>query len=111
MAAGYASGKFAIALCDQCGQRYKLLQLIKDWKGFKVCPECYEPKHPQLEPKRTINEPQALYQPRPEARMPVTVYVGFTVDTSFASIGMMPMPPAKPLVAGTSLGTVTTRIT
>ena len=111
MAAGYASGKFAIALCDQCGQRYKLLQLIKDWKGFKVCPECYEPKHPQLEPKRTINEPQALYQPRPEARMAVTVYVGFTVDTSFASIGMMPMPPAKPLVAGTSLGTVTTRIT
>lgn len=111
MAAGYASGKFAIALCDQCGQRYKLLQLIKDWKGFKVCPECYEPKHPQLEPKRTINEPQALYQPRPEARMAVTVYVGFTVDTSFASIGMMPMPPAKPLIAGTSLGTVTTRIT
>ena len=35
MGAGYASGKFAIALCDQCGQRYKLLQLIKDWKGFK----------------------------------------------------------------------------
>ena len=83
----------------------------KDWKGFKVCPECYEPKHPQLEPKRTINEPQALYQPRPEARMPVTVFVGFTVDTSFASIGMMPMPLAKPLIAGTSLGTVTTRIT
>ena len=57
MAAGYASGKFAIALCDQCGQRYKLLQLIKDWKGFKVCPECYEPKHPQLEPKRTSTTP------------------------------------------------------
>ena len=111
MPAGYVSGKFAIALCDQCGQRFKLNALIKDWKGFKVCRECYEPKHPQLEPKRTINEPQALYQPRPEARMPVTVFVGFTVDTSFASIGMMPMPLAKPLIAGTSLGTVTTRIT
>ena len=111
MGAGYASGKFAIALCDQCGQRFKLLQLIKDWKGFKVCPECYEPKHPQLEPKRTINEPQALYQPRPEARMGVTVYVGFTADTSFASIGMMPMPLAKPLIAGTALGTVVTEIT
>ena len=111
MASGYSSGKFAIALCDQCGQRYKLNLLIKDWKGFKVCSECYEPKHPQLEPKRNINEPQALLQPRPEARMGVTVYVGFTVDTSFASIGMQPMPPARPLAAGAMLGAVTTSIT
>lgn len=111
MAAGYASGKFAIALCDQCGQRYRLNQLVKDWKGFKVCSECYEPKHPQLEPKRTINEPQALYQPRPEGRMGVTVYVGLAADTTFASVGMLPMPAAKQLVAKAMLGTVTTRIT
>lgn len=111
MPAGYVSGKYAIALCDQCGQRFKLNALIKDWKGFKVCRECYEPKHPQLEPKRTINEPIALYQPRPEARMGVTVFVGYTVDTSFASIGMQPMPYAKPLTAGAALGTVLTSIT
>jgi hypothetical protein len=111
MGAGYASGKFAIALCDQCGQRYKLLTLIKDWKGFKVCPECYEPKHPQLEPKRNITEPQALYQPRPEPRMPVTVFVGETSDTSFASIGMMPMPPSRQLTAAGLLAQVTTLIT
>ena len=111
MSGGWASGKFAIALCDQCGQRFKLNSLIKDWKGFKVCTECYEPKHPQLEPKRNINEPQALLEPRPEARMGVTVYVGFTVDTSFASIGMQPMPPARHLAAGAMLGTVTTSIT
>ena len=111
MAAGYASGKFAIALCDQCGQRFKLNLLIKDWKGFKVCTECYEPKHPQLEPKRNISDSQALLQPRPESRMGVTVYVGFTVDTSFASIGMQPMPPARPLAAGAMLGAVTTSIT
>ena len=111
MGAGYASGKFAIALCDQCGQRYKLLTLIKDWKGFKVCPECYEPKHPQLEPKRNITEPQALYQPRPEARMAVTVFVGETSDTSFASIGMMTMPPSKQLTATGLLAQVTTLIT
>jgi len=111
MGAGYASGKFAIALCDQCGQRYKLQTLIKDWKGFKVCPECYEPKHPQLEPKRNITEPQALYQPRPEARMAVTVFVGETSDTSFASIGMMPMPPSRQLTATGLLAQVTTLIT
>jgi hypothetical protein len=109
--AGYAAGKYAIALCDQCGQRFKLNVLKKEWTGFKVCDECYEPKHPQLEPKRTINEPQALLEPRPEARMGVTVYVGFTVDTSFASIGMQPMPPARHLTAGAMLGTATTSIT
>ena len=111
MGAGYASGKFAIALCDQCGQRFKLNALIKDWKGFKVCRECYEPKHPQLEPKRTITEPQALYQPRPEARMAVTIYVGLTTDTSIASIGMQPMPFAKQLYAGGVLSSVTVEIT
>lgn len=111
MGAGYASGKFAIALCDQCGQRFRYLELIKDWKGFKVCSECYEPKHPQLEPKRTITEPQALYQPRPEAKMPVTIFVGWTADTSFASIGLVPMPPAKPLTATGFLAPVQTAIT
>ena len=50
--AGYTSGKFGLALCDQCGQQFKLNQLKKEWTGFKVCDECYEPKHPQLEPKR-----------------------------------------------------------
>lgn len=111
MGAGYASGRYAIALCDQCGQRFKLLQLIKDWKGFKVCRECYEPKHPQLEPKRTITEPQALYQPRPERISGVDVYVGLTSDTSFASIGMMPMPYAKPLWAAAILSPVKVSVT
>ena len=108
---GYASGKYSLALCDRCGQRYQYLVLRKEWTGFKVCPECYEPKHPQLEPKRTINEPIALYQPRPEARMAVTVYIGWTVDTSIASVGMQPMPYAKQLYAGGVLSPVTVRIT
>jgi len=109
--AGYTSGKFGLALCDQCGQQFKLNQLKKERTGFKVCDECYEPKHPQLEPKRTLNEPQALLEPRPEGRLGVNVYVGDTGDTSFASIGMQPMPPARNLVAGAMLGTVTTSIT
>lgn len=109
--AGYTSGKFGLALCDQCGQQFKLNELKKEWTGFKVCDECYQPKHPQLEPKRSLNEPQALLEPRPEARLGVDVYVGDTADTSFASIGMQPMSLAKPLVAGAMLGTITTSIT
>lgn len=111
MSAGWASGKFAIALCDQCGQRFKLNALTKDWRGFKVCRECYEPKHPQLEPKRTITEPQALYQPRPEARMAVTIYVGSTGDSSIGSIGMVPMPLSKQLWAAGVLDPVSVEIT
>ena len=109
--AGYTSGKFGLALCDQCGQQFKLNALKKEWTGFKVCDECYEPKHPQLEPKRSLNEPQALLEPRPEARLGVSVFVGDVGDSAFASIGMQPMPPARNLVAGAMLGTVTTSIT
>ena len=32
----YASAKFAIALCDRCGFRYKLLELRKEWNGLKT---------------------------------------------------------------------------
>ena len=102
--AGYTSGKFGLALCDQCGQQFKLNELKKEWTGFKVCDECYEPK-------RSLNEPQALLEPRPEARLGVSVFVGDVGDSAFASIGMQPMPPARPLVAGAMLGTVTTSIT
>ena len=61
----YASAKYARALCDRCGFEYKLLQLKEEWNGLKTCPECYEPKHPQLEPLPHVIDPEALYKPRP----------------------------------------------
>ena len=62
----YATGKFAKGLCDRCGFEYKLLQLKEEWNGAKVCHDCYEPKHPQLEPKRFVAEPQGLRNARPD---------------------------------------------
>lgn len=49
----FASGRFAISLCDVCGQRYKLHQLksltIKTKAtNILACPECWNPDHPQL---------------------------------------------------------------
>ena len=111
MGAGYASGKFAIALCDQCGFQFKLLDLIKDWQGFKVCDECYEPKHPQLETKRTVTDPQALFEPRPEAIADLSVFVGSPADSAFASVGMQPAPIAPAIILGVTIGTVTVEIT
>lgn len=108
---GYASGKYSVAICDRCGQRYKYLELKKEWTGFKVCPECYEPKHPQLLPKRTINEPQALYQPRPQGPTEVNVYVGGPGASTFESVGMQPTVLTPPLVGLFALGTVTVVIT
>lgn len=68
----FASGKFAIAECDRCGQRYKLKQLRKlvikqKQVSIKVCPECWEPDQPQLSlGMYPVNDPQALREPRPD---------------------------------------------
>lgn len=61
----YASGRYSLAICDRCGFRYKYTKLRKEWTGFRVCSECYEPKHPQLDPPRHLVDPQALKNPRP----------------------------------------------
>jgi hypothetical protein len=61
----YATGKYAIAQCDRCSFEYPLNQLKKEWNGLKTCPECWEPKHPQLEPLPHVMDPEALYEPRP----------------------------------------------
>ena len=68
----YAQGKFSRAICDRCGFDYPYLDLRKEWTGFKVCGECYEPKHPQLDPPHNIADPEAIYQPRPTISAPTT---------------------------------------
>ena len=68
----FSSGKFAIAECDRCGQRFKLKQLksltIKTKKvNILVCPECWEPDQPQLQlGMYPVNDPQAVRNPRPD---------------------------------------------
>jgi hypothetical protein len=72
MANRYASGKFAIAECDRCGQRYKLTELKKQvvkTKLFqiKVCPTCWDPDQPQLSlGLYPVYDPQAVREPRPD---------------------------------------------
>jgi hypothetical protein len=72
MALPYASGKYSIAECDRCGQRYKLKQLkveIIKTKLYqlKVCESCWDPDQPQLQlGMYPVNDPQAVYQPRPD---------------------------------------------
>tara|TARA_R100000541_G_scaffold58866_1_gene70899 strand:+ start:723 stop:1028 length:306 start_codon:yes stop_codon:yes gene_type:complete len=61
----FAVGKKAYGLCDICGQRYRLNKLKKQWDGLKVCPQDYSEKHPQLQPRHRVADPEALRDPRP----------------------------------------------
>jgi len=70
MANRFASGKIAIAECDQCGFRYKLKELKKlvvktKIVNIKVCPQCWVPDQPQLQlGMYPVSDPQALREPR-----------------------------------------------
>ena len=72
MAVKYASAKNSIAECDRCGQRYKLTELRKltiktKQVSIKVCKECWEPDHPQLQlGMYPVYDPQAVREPRPD---------------------------------------------
>jgi hypothetical protein len=68
----FASGKYAIAQCDRCDQRFKLkvlkTEIIKT-KNYNllVCPECWDPDQPQLQLGMwPVDDPQALRNPRPD---------------------------------------------
>jgi hypothetical protein len=66
----FANGIKAIAMCDRCGQQFKLKKLktevIKQRKyDLLVCNECWDPDHPQLMLGTfPVDDPQALRNPR-----------------------------------------------
>ena len=70
MPSKFASGKYAIAECDRCAQRYMLKELKKEviktqLYQIKVCPSCWDPDQPQLSlGLYPVNDPQAVREPR-----------------------------------------------
>jgi hypothetical protein len=68
----FASGKWAIAECDRCDQRFKLKVLKREiikTKNYEllVCPECWDPDQPQLQlGMYPVDDPQGLRNPRPD---------------------------------------------
>jgi hypothetical protein len=117
----YTSGKNAIAECDRCGFQYKLGQLktlvIKTKNvNIKVCPECWEQDHPQLQlGMYPVDDPQAVESPRPDTSYyaPGNNGAGGSrqIYWGWNPVGYSALPGVyNPLVAIGSVGTVTVTI-
>ena len=61
----FASGKHALAISDRSGLAFPYLEMVREWNGSWVHFSEFEPKQPQLEPKPTSGDPQALQRARP----------------------------------------------
>jgi len=107
----YAQGRQSNALCDRCNQCFLLSELRTEWQGLKTCPFCYEPKHPQLEPRRNVSDAIALQEPRPQPKEPLDVFVGAPGNSVFSATGMVPDAQNDLVLAQCMLNSVTVVIT
>ena len=104
----YANGKFAVAICDYCGFQFPYKTLRKNWKGFMVCPEDFEPKSPQIEPLNYRGDAIALRDPRTDRIEPVVVFLGLPgANYTSGTTNMQPFPIQRPVEGVGSVGTVT----
>ena len=94
----FAAGKLAYGISDRSGKRYKLNEMKREWTGMLVGPDEYEPKQPQLEPRRKVVDPEALQNPRPDRVEPLDVFVG---------VPLVDGPAFRPVLASGQVGAVT----
>ena len=65
--AGYASGKYALAISDRSGMQFPYSEMVREWNGALVHYSEFESKQPQISPKPVGSDPIALYNPRPQS--------------------------------------------
>ena len=97
----FAVGKNAYGISDRSGFRYKLNEMKREWNGLLVGKDEWEEKQPQLEPRRSITDPQALRNPRPDRIEPLDVPV---------AVPQVAGPSFRPLLANGQVGSVTVTI-
>ena len=61
----FSQGKYALAISDRSGLAFPYNEMVREWNGALVHVSEYEPKQPQLDPKPTSADPQALQRARP----------------------------------------------
>jgi hypothetical protein len=89
----FASGKYAIAQCDRCDQRFQLKQLRREvikTKNYEllVCPECWDPDQPQLQlGMYPVDDPQGLRNPRPDRSYRLSGTSGLQIEVGSGPLG------------------------
>jgi hypothetical protein len=61
----FSSGKYALMVSDRSGQTFPWREMVREWNGAWVHFSEYEKKQPQLQPRPTSADPQALTHARP----------------------------------------------
>ena len=74
----FAQGKEAYGICDITGFRYRRREMKKTWDGLIVGPDQWSPKHPQLDPKPTPVDPEAIKEARPDSSEDNNFFVVYT---------------------------------
>ena len=65
----FARGKFAKAVSDRSGLSFPYNEMVKEWNGSLVHYSEFEEKHPQLDPKKHMVDPEALRNAKPELKL------------------------------------------
>jgi hypothetical protein len=93
----FARGRLAWGLCQRCGLRGYLRELVLDgyYPNIRVCPGCYDPPQPQ-ERLAVVSDPVALWKPAPDATaiqppFLTAVVSGADVILNWTSIGGPPV--------------------
>lgn len=98
----YAKGSRALGVCDRTGMRYKLSDLVWEFRngqrtGLRIGKDVVDPDHPQNFIGRVrIKDPQSLRDPRTEQNL----------DQSRGFFGWNPVGNSEVFLQGT-VGTVT----
>ena len=86
----FAQGRFALAISDRSGMAFPYNEMVREWNGALVHNSEYEAKQPQLQPKPTNADPQALQRARP-------------ARTEFPTEDFLPNNPITTTAANTTL--------
>ena len=85
----FAVGKKAKAISDRSGMAFPYTEMVKEWNGSFVHKSEFEPKHPQLEPRKHKPDAEALKNARPPVALePSPQIENGVVSTLMASLGV-----------------------
>lgn len=77
----YAAGNKSYFISDRSGFRYPYKDMKIEWTGAAVGPDEWDPKHPQLEPKKNASDVESIRNPRPENNI-ISASVTFPIFSS-----------------------------